>query len=312
VFLPWLCRSFAADLDNRPGIEDADIGGGPNRQAAGLDAEDARRVGGDPGQRRRPAAASFPAPISGVSGSSSSRPVAPLSASSKGICLPSSSTGVWSEHSALIAPEASPRAGRRDRRWCASGGSRRACALKKPMSFRTGAGGGRHVAGHRDAGGTRGDDHLDPAAEEMRVTCTRAPVSRASCSMVARAMVSAATGMPARPSRAATSPSWATPSGEEGILRLQPDREIERWPRTSWRAAAPGYRPWRGWPGRRRRSRPRPARPFRSAPCLPVARSARRPDAHGQTRAGARDGSAFPPGPVRPAPGRCPAGRPGW
>jgi hypothetical protein len=40
---------------------------------------------------------------------------------------------------------------------------------------------------------------------------------------------------------------------QEGVLRLQPDGVSRRWPHTAWRAAIPGCRRWRDWPGRRRR-----------------------------------------------------------
>ena len=43
-----------------------------------------------------------------VNGSSSSSPVAPGSASPNGTCLPSSSTGAWSEHTTSIVPSATP------------------------------------------------------------------------------------------------------------------------------------------------------------------------------------------------------------
>ena len=51
----------------------------------------------------------------------------------------------------------------------------------------------------------------DRAALQTRQICSLAPVSCASASMVASAMVSAHTGMAGRPQRVATSPSCATP-----------------------------------------------------------------------------------------------------
>ena len=51
-----------------------------------------------------------------------------------------------------------------------------------------------------------------PARLDRRARCTRAPVSRTSSRMVDSATVSAGTGIGGNPSRAATTPSCATPS----------------------------------------------------------------------------------------------------
>ena len=50
-----------------------------------------------------------------------------------------------------------------------------------------------------------------PAALLMRHRCTRAPVERINSKMVCSAMVSAATGTPAKPMRVANGPLAATP-----------------------------------------------------------------------------------------------------
>ena len=68
------------------------------------------------------------APHFSVSGSSSSSPLAPGSASANGSCFWSSSTGVWSETAQSTLPSASPAASASRSRYERSGGSSRQCA----------------------------------------------------------------------------------------------------------------------------------------------------------------------------------------
>ena len=167
-----------------------------------------------------------------VSGSSSSSPMAPGSASAKGTSLASSSTGAWSEQIESMVPSATParsaarsrvRAQRRHEiaRWHRTSRCRR----------RTGAGGGRR---------RRRSPACPPAwprgsARRFRprtggATCTRTPVSRASARIVASAIVSASAGMPARPRRVATSPSCATPPRPRCGSAARSHR---RWPKVA-------------------------------------------------------------------------------
>jgi hypothetical protein len=144
--------------------------------------------------------------------SSSSTPVAPGSLSAKGTFFSSSSTGAWSLTSASIVPSARPWAiASRSRPW-RSGGSSRIAASYQPMSTSV-----RCRLWMLASAVTASPSALarrtnpTPAALLRRQRCSRAPVSRASSKKVARAIVSAIAGMPARPMRVASSPLAATP-----------------------------------------------------------------------------------------------------
>src|SRR5687767_972088 len=106
------------------GIEDADVRGVSWRQVAGVDVEHACRPEVILASATAGAVFDSSAHLS-VSGSSSSSPVAPASASANGSCFASSSTGVWSEHSASTVPSASAARSASRSRWLRSGGSRR-------------------------------------------------------------------------------------------------------------------------------------------------------------------------------------------
>ncbi|MNT23351.1 hypothetical protein D3C72_1587680 [compost metagenome] len=144
--------------------------------------------------------------------SSSSRPVAPGSASANGRVLASSSTGVWSDTSASTVPSSNAALKASRSRCWRSGGVRRARLSKKPMSFSVRCSvlmlmsqvTWRPSALARRTSST-------PAALLRRHRCTRAPVVLSSSKMVCSAMVSAATGTPDRPRRVASAPLAATP-----------------------------------------------------------------------------------------------------
>ncbi|MDT4837795.1 hypothetical protein FQZ97_715370 [compost metagenome] len=161
-------------------------------------------------------ARAMPAPLRSphcsASGSSSSRPVAPGSASAKGKVLASASTGVWSDTSASMVPSASAaESASRSPCW-RSGGFRRARLSKKPMSVSARCSElmlTSQVIGRPCALASR--TSATPRALEMRHRCTRAPVLFMSSMMVKMAIVSAATGTPPRPSRVASAPLAATP-----------------------------------------------------------------------------------------------------
>ena len=149
--------------------------------------------------------------------------------SENGVCLASSSTGVWSEHSASMRPSASP-------------GEGLAVALAAQRRDEVAVGVevadvhvaqvhmvDRHVAGHVHAVRARLVDEREAGGEDRRVMCRRAPVSGELEVGVAGATVSAATGMPDRASPYCVAPRrrGRGPPRQEGRQRLQPDAEAE-------------------------------------------------------------------------------------
>jgi hypothetical protein len=219
----------------------------PAGQAAGLDdAQNARRIGGDPGQR--------------VSRAASSRP--PTSASAAAAvparwrrARPRRRAPAWRRRrpgcgrstARRSRPRPAPCAARRGRAGCAAAdrvgmGIEEADVVLAQVQVVDG-----HVAGHGSRPRARRAISSTPPPRTARDMHAGAG-SRASCRMVCQRDGFGATGMPA--GRAAPPPRrrGPRPARQEGILRLQPDRGSRRSPRTAWRAAAPGVDDGR-WPG---------------------------------------------------------------
>ena len=131
VFLPWLFNAAGFDLPVCFGVKDTHVG----RCADRLDALHPDPISAPvamwPWQAHRTTARLSCCAHFSTSGSNSSMPVAPASASANGNCLASSSTGAWSEQIASIVPSSNPaRSAARSRR-LRSGGTKAAIRLEK-------------------------------------------------------------------------------------------------------------------------------------------------------------------------------------
>ena len=167
-----------------------------------------------------------------ANGNGSSTPVAPGSASANGSCLASSSTGVWSEHSASTAPSASAARSASRSRWLKGGvkwqlNQSNRCPFQRCMMD----GYIQKFSGHLFGL----PHHVDLPYLTAAQMNARAG-SRASNSMVV-AQRSRRTPESQRGRAVAIWPSCAKPRAPTRILRSQPYRKIER-AHTAARAAA--------------------------------------------------------------------------
>ena len=192
----------------------------PVRDRAGRHAEDARGRARDARERvgetaRLPRCAHL-----SVSGSSSSSPVAPGSASPKGTCFASSSTGAWSEHTTSIVPSARPARSAARSRVPRSGGIEPRLGVEPAdVDVATGAGGATatsHVTASPRASPRAPSRRLPPSTAGS--TWTRTPVSRTSARIVASAIVSAHAGTAGE----------AEPRRDLAVVRDAAAREVAR------------------------------------------------------------------------------------
>ena len=177
VFLPWLLSAAGSTVQNASGSKMQTSAALPTARCPGVDAENRSRMRGDARERLRATQSVFGAAHLSVSGSRSSRPVAPGSASPNGTCFASSSTGVWSEQTTSIVPSASPAT---QRVAVARAAQRRhETALRVELAdvdvaqVKVVHG---DVARDRQAFLFGGTHEATPSALDRRARCTRAPV----------------------------------------------------------------------------------------------------------------------------------------